>query len=460
VGAPAFFELCAHGAHTRGLGRADAEAHEPRRGRASRGARLAPLPLFYGYWLGGVAFIAQFVSSGVVNYAAGPFLKPMTEELGWSRSQYALALTVGSFVMAFAGLSIGGYVDRHGGRRLMRLGAVAMAGALLALSFVDELWQWVVLHGVLLTAGSALTGNLVVNVTLSKWFVTKRGRVLSVASMGVSTAGIVIPPLLTPLIDDIGWREAWRVLAVATLAVVLPLTFLMRRAPEDHGLHPDGASSAEAQRADGRAAAELAASFTRSEALRTRAFYLIVFAFGLAGLAIGVILIQTIPFMTDAGYSRSTSSFMIVLTSIPSLLTKPLWGMAVDRADARYLTIVGFCANALALATIVWSVNAQADAIVYVGFFLLGIGWGGFIPLQEVIWASFFGRRHLGAVRSAGLPFSLILGAGGPLVVAFYFDVVGDYNGAFLAIALCQLLGVTLLLLARRPTRAAARLVA
>ncbi len=446
MGAPALLELRAHGADTRGLGRASADA---------RPARVLRPPIFYGYWLGGVAFIAQFVSAGVVNYAAGPFLKPMTEELGWSRSQYAIALTVGSFVMAFAGLSIGGYVDRRGGRQLMRAGVAAMALALVALSFVQELWQWVALHGVLLTIGSALTGNLVVNVTLSKWFVTKRGRVLSVASMGVSAAGIVIPPLLTPLIDAIGWRESWRVLAVATLVVVLPLTFLMRRAPEDHGLHPDGVSAAEAQRGDGRAAAELAASLTRSEALRTRAFYLIVFAYGLAGLAIGVILIQTIPFMTDAGYSRSTAAFMIVLTSIPSLLTKPLWGIAVDRVDARYLTIFGFCANALALATIVWSVSAHADAMVYLGFFLLGIGWGGFIPLQEVIWASFFGRRHLGAVRSAGLPFSLILGAGGPLVVALYFDVVGDYNGAFLAIAACQLLGVALLLLARRPTPAA-----
>jgi MFS family permease len=419
-------------------------------------ARARGGAVFFGYWLTGVAFVAQFVSSGVVNYAAGPFLKPMTVELGWTRSQYALALTVGQFVTAFAGLGIGAYVDRRGGRLPMRLGTAAMAAALLGLSFVQELWQWVLLHGVLLTAGAALTGGLVVNVTLAKWFVSRRGRVLSIASMGVSTAGIVIPPLLTPLIDEAGWREAWRVLALATLVVVLPLTFLMRRAPEDHGLHPDGMSAAEAQRAGGRAAQELAASLTRQQALRTRAFYLIVFAFGLAGLAIGVILIQTIPFMTDAGYSRSTASFMIVLTSIPSLVTKPLWGLAVDRADARHLTIVGFCANAAALLLIVWSVSAHADALVYAGFFLLGIGWGGFIPLQEVIWASFFGRRHLGAVRSAGLPFSLVLGAGGPLVVAAYFDIVGDYNGAFLAIAVCQLLGVALLLLARRPQHAVA----
>jgi hypothetical protein len=84
---------------------------------------------------------------------------------------------------------------------------------------------------------------------------------------------------------------------------------------------------------------------------------------------------------------------------------------------------------------------------VYCGFFALGCGWGGMIPLQEVIWASFFGRRFLGAVRSAGLPFSLVLGASAPLLVSLYFDKVGNYDGAFFAIAGVNLIAAAMILL-------------
>jgi MFS family permease len=163
-------------------------------------------------------------------------------------------------------------------------------------------------------------------------------------------------------------------------------------------------------------------------------------------------LIQTIPFLTDAGYSRTFASLMITVTSVPSLISKPIWGYFIDRADAQRLSIVGFVLTAAAIVIIV--VGAKTNGlIVFGGYALMGLGWGGFIPLQEVVWASFFGRRYLGAVRSAGLPFSLLLGASAPLLASLYFDRVGNYDGAFLAVAAAALFAVVLILLVPRPSR-------
>jgi hypothetical protein len=89
----------------------------------------------------------------------------------------------------------------------------------------------------------------------------------------------------------------------------------------------------------------------------------------------------------------------------------------------------------ISLVILVTAVNAHLGWLVIAGFLILGSGWGGMIPLQEVTWASYFGRRHIGAVRSAGLPFSILLGAGAPLLVSAYYDWRGDYNGALLVIA-------------------------
>ena len=59
---------------------------------------------------------------------------------------------------------------------------------------------------------------------------------------------------------------------------------------------------------------------------------------------------------------------------------------------------------------------------------LMGIGWGGLLPLQEVIWASVFGRRYLGSVRSTAMPFTYAMSALGPILVASYYDLAGSYD--------------------------------
>ncbi len=410
--------------------------------------------IYFGWWLVVAAFTAQLISVGAQNYVFGAFQTPMADELNWSRSEYVAARTIGMALFAITGLYIGTYVDRHGGRRLMRTGALILGASMFAQSYVEELWQWWVLNGVVLTTGAAMTGNLVVNVTVAKWFVEHRGRAAGIAAMGVSFAGISITPFSAYLIDLVGWREAWRWLALGAVLVLIPISFLMRRTPEDYGLHPDGKSAAEVARGGGaRAAADFATSLTRAQALRTRSFYLIVTAFGLGGLSIGMILVNAIPYMEDAGYSRTTAALMITVVSIPSMLTKPVWGYFIDRIDAKQMSMLGFVVTAISLTAVVLAVRARADVLVYTSFFFLGVGWGGLIPLQEVVWAGFFGRRYLGAVRSAGMPFALFLSASAPLATALYFDRVGNYDGAFLGVAFLALVAVGMIALAQRPER-------
>jgi MFS transporter, OFA family, oxalate/formate antiporter len=410
--------------------------------------------IYFGYWLVGAAFIAQFISVGAQNYVFGAFIAPMTQEFDWTRTEMTAARTIGQTMMAFTGLFIGTLVDRHGGKWLMRVGIVVMTASMFMLAEVQTLWQWWLLNGIILTAGSAMIGNLVVNVTIAKWFVEQRGRVIGIASMGVSFAGIVITPFSAYLVEAVGWRDAWRILAVLAAMVIVPLSFMMRRAPEDHGLHPDGKTNAQIAQGAGRmAAADLASSLTRGQALRTSAFYIVSVSFGLGVISIGTMLIHTIPFMQDAGYSAEFAAFMITVTSVPALLLKPVWGYFIDKADVQKISLIGFLVNAVGLVTIVVSVEMASVPLIFLGFFFLGCGWSGFIPLQEVVWATFFGRRYLGAVRSAGLPFALGISATAPLATAFYFDNIGDYNGAFLGIAALSILGGALLAIARRPVR-------
>ncbi len=408
--------------------------------------------IYYGYWLVLAGFVTQFFSVGAMNYSIGAFMLPMTSDLSWTRAEFILPRSLGQFVMAFTGFYIGSHVDRLGARPFMLAGLALLTAALWALSLIQTWWQWVLLNGILLTVGAALIGSLVVNVTLSKWFVAHRGQAIGWASMGVSFAGIGLTPVVTGFIDAHGWRAGWQAMAVATLVLALPAALMMRRAPEDHGLNPDGRSAEQMASADGaRAQADYDASLTRQQALRMPLFYMLVGAFSMFQVLIPVVLFQTIPFMTDAGYSRSTAALMITVASVPALVTKPLWGWLIDRMNPKPLAAFSVALSGAALIMIVFSVQARSMNLEYLAFFLLGIGWGGTIPMQEVIWASYFGRRYLGAVRSAALPFALILSAAGPLAVGHYHDRVGNYDGAFLVVGCMSLLaGVLILCLPRR----------
>ena len=195
-------------------------------------------PIYYGYWLIVAAFIAQFVSVGAQSYVIGPFMIPMTTELGWTRAEFTLPRTIGQVVMAFTGFFIGSLVDRKGARAFMLGGVVILAAALFLLSKVNTLWQWILLNGIVLTIGASLIGNLVVNVTLAKWFVNFRGRAIAFAAMGVSFAGVLLTPLATWAIDLYGWRTGWQLLSIGAFIFVVPTALAMRRSPEDHNLNP------------------------------------------------------------------------------------------------------------------------------------------------------------------------------------------------------------------------------
>ena len=411
-------------------------------------------PIYYGYWLIVAAFIAQFVSVGAQSYVIGPFMIPMTTELGWTRAEFTLPRTIGQVVMAFTGFFIGSLVDRKGARGFMLGGVVILAAALFLLSKVNALWQWILLNGIVLTIGASLIGNLVVNVTLAKWFVDFRGRAIAFAAMGVSFAGVLLTPLATWAIDLYGWRTGWQLLSIGAFIFVVPTALAMRRSPEDYNLNLDGKSDHQVSQGFAQKAEDdFNNSMTRAQALRSLTFYWLVIAFGMFGITIQVMLIQTVPFMTDAGYDRTTAALMITIASVPALVSKPIWGWLIDGLQPKPLASISAAITGGSLFVIVYGAHVASLPILITGFAVLGFGWGGMIPLQEVIWASYFGRRYLGGVRSAAMPFSIMLTAGAPLATSYYYDVFGDYNGAILIVAAANMLSAVLILFLKKPNQ-------
>ncbi len=196
--------------------------------------------IYYGWFIVVAALCAQMTAVAIQSHAQAVFLEPMTTDLGWSRTDFTWAQTFGTLVMSGGGFVVGSLLDAKGPRPFMLLGAVVMSASVVSLSQVDSVWQFLLLRGVGITLGSLMLGNLVVNTTVSKWFVRKRAWAITISTMGLSISGAVTPRIVAELISAYGWQTSWVILGLGLLVLAIPAAFVMRRRPEDYGLLPDG----------------------------------------------------------------------------------------------------------------------------------------------------------------------------------------------------------------------------
>jgi OFA family oxalate/formate antiporter-like MFS transporter len=412
--------------------------------------------LYYGWWIVVGAGAGHFASVAFASILAAVVMRPMTEELGWTRAEFTFAISAAAILAAFTGVVVGPLIDRYGARPLMLTGALAYGAALFATSLVTELWQFVALHLAAGILARPLIGGVVVNVAVAKWFVVRRGWAISLASSGFSFGTMLMPPLATAVVASLGWRDAFVVMALLFWALMVPAALLMRRTPEDYGMLPDGRRSGEArddrERRDlERVREDFDRSYTRRDAMRTQAFWLLLLAFSLFLANNIAMLFHAIPFATGTGFTPPQAGFAFGLTGISGLLSKFVWGWALERASAVRLSALAFGAAGGGTLLLLVATDAHSMPALLLAFFAWGFGFGGVTPLSEYLWASYFGRRHLGAVRSLGVPAQVAATSLGPLLVALWFDLAGSYEGAFVAMVAVYAAGAATVLASRPP---------
>ncbi|MYJ02035.1 MAG: MFS transporter, partial [Chloroflexi bacterium] len=326
--------------------------------------------------------MAQFVAVGVQTSVAAVFAPEMVAEFGWSRFQFFFADTIGQLLLMVIGFMLGPRVDRFGARPIMLSAAVVCIPALVLMSQVDEYWQYIVVRGVFLVTAASVSGFLVVSIAVSKWFVVKRGQALGWTSMGVSMAGLFWPTFTAAiLIEPLGWRTAWVVLALCYAVIFLPSALLMRRRPEDHGLLPDGGPTQLSPEQIQQAAHDESTSLTRSEALRSSSFYLIVLIFGISVVGIFAILLNGVFFLREHGLSAAQAPLAVGAFSLFSMLTKPPWGWALDRWDTRVVGFVSFALGAIGFVLVINAGPTGSFAIIAGALAIIGAGIGDNIPI-------------------------------------------------------------------------------
>jgi MFS family permease len=378
--------------------------------------------------------------------------------LGISRGVFSLLRSGEGIIGACLAPFVGTLVDRYGGRWLMAIGAIVVGVGYFFLGHVDNFNQFAAIRLTLVSCGDAVMGYMVVNVVIAQWFVRRRGRALAFTSMGVGFAKVCMPVVAAWLLLTLGWRQTWTVFGVLTIALlVLPALFVIRRRPEDMNLYPDGgavpvnSSAAKKSGGDRFPTNDLDAVWTRSEAVHTSAFWLLVVTFGISSMGVTGLNLHVFSYVTDIGHSPVVAATVMSVIASMQLASPLAWGLLAERINPCIAAMLRFVIQGIGLAL---AISTASIFCLYAGFFLYGIGLGGNMVLPDILWANYFGRRSLGKVRGMGLLISQILAAAGPPFFGFLFDATGGYGLSFALFGAALMTSAGLSLMLKPPRKA------
>ena len=401
-------------------------------------------PLFYGWYIVAAAAVGVFFSGPGQTYAVSVFIDYYIREFGWSRSLVSGIYSSATLAAGLLLFLVGRMVDKHGQRRMM-----LTMGTLLAIACF---WNSFVLGPVMLFIGFFMlrlfgqgSMTLIPNTLVPQWFVVKRGRALSFMAIGGFLSSASFPPLNTWLIHSFGWENAWRILGSALVLVFLPIVyFIVRNKPEDIGLLPDNAVSKKklAERKEEKMEEEQDEGFetnwTVKEAMRTRAFWFILFCVSIPALVNTGLTFHLFSILGEQGVPGSTAALILSIMAIVGFPVTMASGFILERVNVHIVLGLSFIGQ-MVFILLLTQVHTYVLAIIFA--VLWGIIGGIERITLNIIWPDYFGRKHLGSIKGIATTTMVIGSAFGPLPFGIAYDVFGGYTEILLIILIFPILG-------------------
>ncbi|MCP3982985.1 MAG: MFS transporter [bacterium] len=379
------------------------------------------------------------------------FTDHLIEATGLTRLQISNAYLLGTIVSGLLLPMGGNLVDRFGVRRMVVMACTGLAVMLTFLAFADRLAFGLAASVPDIPSAAACFGLLAIGFTgirfsgqgmltlvsrtmLARWFERRRGLVSAISGPFVNFAFAGAPLLLALWIGRAGWRGAWLEMA-ATVGIGMGLIgwLLFRENPEECGLHMDGDAPAPETLAPETHGSH-SRDFTRAEALRTGAFWLVTLGIGIQAMVGTGITFHIVDLGAEMGLSaaRSVAIFLPI-----ALVTTPvgfLAGTAADRFPIRWLIITMLAGQAVMFAGVANMGDPWMRIVAIAGW---GVAGGFYGPLTVAALPKFFGRTHLGSIQGAMMSCLVIASALGPSSLAWLRNRFGSYEpGLYLMIAL------------------------
>ncbi|WP_038955189.1 MFS transporter, partial [Bradyrhizobium japonicum] len=408
--------------------------------------------IHYGWVMVGVTFLTALISAGTVG-APGVFIVPLQHEFGWSTAQISSALSIRFILFGLMAPFAAALLNRYGLRNVTLAAQLIVVSALVASLGMTQVWQLVLLWGVVIGIGTGMTALVLGATIATRWFAARRGLVVGIMTASVATGQLVFLPLLASLTERYGWRLALGFVCIALGVSAVAVLLAMRDRPSDVGLRPFGDEGTEPLPAPPVSHGSITgvALGTLRDASKSRAFWILFATFFVCGASTnGLVQVHLIPMCLDFGIPQVQAASLLAAMGIFDFFGTIMSGWLSDRYDNRYLLFWYYGLRGLSLIFLPFSDFSFYGLSIFAMFY--GLDWIATVPPTVRLTAQKFGPER------ANLVFGWIfaghqLGAGTAAFGAgFSRTVYESYLPAFfIAGALCVFASLIVLALSRQP---------
>lgn len=369
----------------------------------------------YGWVIVAAGAVITCVAMGAM-FALPVYLQPMAEETGWSHAGISFAMTIGFIVMGIGGFLWGTLSDKIGPRPVVLMAAALLGVGLFVASRATDLLVFQLAYGGLVGASGGAFFAPIIAATVG-WFDKNRSLAVSLVSVGGGVAPMVMTPLASVLIGAYGWRMAMLSIAIAAVVIIVPTALLIRPAP---AVAPAGGASP----------AEAAKPSSVKAALRTPQFIVLAATFFLCCAAHSGPIFHTVSYAMICGASSLAAASIYSVEGLSGLFGRLIFGVLADKFGARRVILGGLLLQAAGIYSYIYVSQLPH---FYLLALVLGMAYGGVMPLYSVLARDYFSQSMMGTVLGAATMVSSIGMAFGPVGGGWLYDTFGTYHWLYIA---------------------------
>lgn len=398
-------------------------ADDDTRGRNSR--RLQSRALTLG-------LVAMFASAPGQSFVIAVFVDDFLEGTGLSRTAFSVLYALATVVAAGAMIAVGRAADRLGLRATWIVVAAGLAAACGVASLASGALVAFVALAMLRVFGQG-SMPLLATLLVAGWFGGRRGQAMAIATFGITAAAVVMPPVMVAAVLALGWRQAFQVLAVGTLVLLLPLAALVREPARPGRAGTDEPGPDEAFPPALRRSRRL----PRLE-IPTRSAAGLLFVVATPPLVMTALIVHAVSLLSLRGLTVQDAGAALALYGAASAAGTVAGGAVADRTSTRLMLVT---MTAL-LAASPLALLLPGRPVAYAAFALMGLGGGVFGVIVGIVWARTYGLGQLGKLQGTAFSVAIAGAALGPLPPAVSIALTGSYAPGLAALGAYALLSL------------------
>ena len=410
--------------------------------------QIAGRSVHYAWVIVAVGAVMRLFSSSFRS-SSSILIPRLVESFGWSFGQVGLGFAIQWIVSGMFGPSAGWMGDRYGVRWTMRLGAVLFIVGMVLTGFMQNLWQFYLFFGVILSAAMGIF-QVPLTAAVTIWFRKHLGVGMGLLQSSQGVGPLIAVPIMLLIIHFFGGgidglRGAFIIPGILGGIIILVLVQFFYNEPAEIGLRPLGAPDDEPIKAvQTGEVAKIRTKVFLKQAQRTGAFWNLIgiHFWGCAGHAI--ILVYLASMAEFEGVSKGVAATIFVTLSVTSTLTRFAVPIIADRAGSKPAMAGCFF---LQVAPIVLLFFAHDAWQFYLFAVLFGIGFGGEMSAFPIINRQYYGSGPIGTTYGYQMMGAGVGMATGALIGGYLRDITGTFDATMGLSLVLSLTGVVSILM-------------